>query len=222
MIKLVIFDMDGTLLNSIVDLAEACNVMLEKRGFPLHEVKEYQYFVGDGMRKLVERCLPEKEAADSEYVETALRDFLAHYQLHSADHTRPYDGIPELVKELTQKGIGVAVATNKRQDALEILLKKFFPDITWAAAYGQRAGVPIKPDPQVVYDILENTGVPADEVLYLGDTAVDMRTADNAGVKKIAVLWGYRTRQELIDAGATDFADTPAEILEKLEVWNEE
>lgn len=218
MIKLVIFDMDGTLLNSIVDLAEACNVMLEKRGFPLHEVKEYQYFVGDGMRKLVERCLPEKEAADSEYVETALRDFLAYYQLHSADHTRPYDGIPELVKELTQKGIGVAVATNKRQDALELLLKKIFPDITWAAAYGQRAGVPIKPDPQVVYDILENTGVPADEVLYLGDTAVDMRTADNAGVKKIAVLWGYRTRQELIDAGATDFADTPAEILEKLEV----
>lgn len=216
MIRLVIFDMDGTLLNTIEDLADACNDMLKKRGFPLHDIKSYQYFIGNGMRKLVERCLPADKAADPEYVEVALRDFLAYYQQHSTDKTRPYDGILELVSTLTQKGIGVAVATNKRQDALEVLLEKFFPGIVWAAAYGQRTGVPIKPAPQIVYDILDTAKVTPDEVLYLGDTAVDMQTADNAKVKKIAVLWGYRTRQELLDAGATDFAEKPDDVLRYL------
>lgn len=215
MIKLIIFDLDGTLLNTIDDLADSCNHVLAAHGLPTHETAEYNYFVGNGIRKLVERAIP-AEHRTPENIQAIYDDFMDYYQQHSADKTAPYEGITETLEKLDTMGIKVAVASNKAQVAMAPLLSHYFPTVRWAAAYGQREGVPTKPAPQIVYDILETAGVKKEEALYIGDTGTDMETAANAGLYKIGAAWGFRTREELTANGADVIIDKPEELLDVL------
>lgn len=210
--SLVIFDLDGTLLNTIGDLAVACNAVLAMRGLPQHSCEEYRHFVGNGILRLVERALPE-ELRTPENVALVRADFVKYYTEHIDRYTKPYDGISGLVTELVRRGVGMAVASNKFQVGTEKLIRLFFPGVEFAAVFGQRPGVPLKPDPAVVGEILALTGTPREEVLYVGDSGVDMQTARAAGVRSAGVTWGFRERQELVDAGACHLVDRPEELL---------
>lgn len=210
--RLVIFDLDGTLLNTIGDLAVACNAVLERRGLPLHTYAEYCHFVGNGIMRLVERALPEPMRTP-ETVAAVRADFVKYYTEHIDAHTQPYAGIPELVAELGRRGVAMAVASNKFQTGTEKLVRLFFPGVAFAAVFGQRSDVPLKPDPAVVEEILALTGVAREEVLYVGDSGVDIETAAAAGVRSAGVTWGFRDRAELVEAGARQIVDKPAELL---------
>lgn len=194
--RLVIFDLDGTLLNTIADLANSTNHALNQLGYPTHEPEEYNFMVGNGINKLFERALPEGEKTE-ENVLRVRREFIPYYDQHNADESRPYPGIPELLETLQAKGIQLAVASNKYQAATEKLIAHYFPNIKFIAVFGQRDGVNVKPDPTIVEDILRISGTPKDEVLYVGDSGVDMQTARNAGVTACGVTWGFRPLAEL-------------------------
>lgn len=210
--KLVIFDLDGTLLNSIADLGNAANYALEKAGFPTHPAEAYPRFVGNGVRKLIERVLPESRR-NPETVSRLLIDFKEYYNSHMTDLTVPYPGIPELLKALTDKGIRLAVASNKYKRAVEILIRHYFPEIPWAAIEGQKEGVPVKPDPSIVFEILSKCPTPKADVLYVGDSGVDMETARRACVESCGVTWGFRPLQELLDHQADHIAENPARLM---------
>ncbi len=215
-VKLVIFDLDGTLLNTIGDLAEAANHMLALRSLPQHDYPTYCTFVGNGIMRLVERALPE-ELRTTEYVAAARQDFLSYYIEHIDLKTCPYAGIPELLTSLQARGIRLAVASNKFQAGTEKLIRSYFPDIRFEVVFGQRPDVPLKPDPKVVEEILALTGVKRSEVLYVGDSGVDMQTAHTAGVRAVGVSWGFRKREELEEAHADRIVDRAEEILLEVE-----
>lgn len=209
--RLAIFDLDGTLLNTIADLATATNQALDACGFSTHPIEAYPFFVGNGINKLFERALP-AEARTEENVLRIRAHFLPYYDEHNADLSRPYPGIPQLLENLQAAGIQVAVASNKYHRATEKLIRHYFPTIRFAAILGQREGVPIKPHPQIVEDILALVPVSKEEVIYIGDSGVDMQTAHNAGVESIGVTWGFRPREELLQNSPTHLADTAEEI----------
>lgn len=211
--KLVIFDLDGTLLNSIDDLAVATNYALSKFGHPVHDVAAYRYFVGNGITKLVERALPENVRTE-EHIAAVRAEFVAYYSAHKTNLTRPYDGICELLDALKQRGFILAVASNKFDDATKLLVSHYFGAEMFDVVLGQREGIPVKPDPAIVRDILLCTGVSPDAVLYIGDSGVDMQTARNAGVCGVGVTWGFRSRQELEENGARFIIDRPQQISE--------
>lgn len=212
--RLVIFDLDGTLLNTVKDLAVSTNYALQQCGYPTHPVEAYYMFVGNGINKLFERALPQ-EARTPENVLKMRAQFVPYYNKHYIDFTEPYSGIPELLATLQKNKIQLAVASNKYQSATEHLIVHFFPDITFAAVFGQREGKPIKPDATVVNDILTLTNCSKEETVYVGDSCVDMQTAHNAAVTLVGVTWGFRPREEL-EAYSPDFLiDTPQEMLEK-------
>lgn len=207
--KLVIFDLDGTLLNTIADLAAATNQALQHYGYPTHEVEAYRFFVGNGINKLFERALPETERTEENILKIRSR-FVPYYDTHNADLSRPYPGIPELLRTLQQKGVKIAVASNKYQAATRKLIAHYFPEINFVEVLGQREGTPAKPDPCIVHDIIAKAGVKQEEALYVGDSNVDMQTAHNAGVTAVGVAWGFRPRTELE-------ALHPAHIIENAE-----
>ncbi len=209
---LAIFDLDGTLLNSIADLATATNYALRTVGFPTHAPESYPFMVGNGVTRLLERALPEAERTP-ENVELLRTHFKEYYGTHLADNTVPYPGIPELLAELRHRGVNVAVASNKYQAAVDRLIRDFFPTVEWAAIEGQKEGVPVKPDPSIVFEILGKCPTPKDDVIYIGDSGVDMETAYRAGVTSIGVTWGFRPESELRDHYANHIVHTPAEIL---------
>ena len=195
--KLVIFDLDGTLLDTIADLAQATNQALRQLGFPVHEEKSYYRFVGSGINKLFERALP-LQARTAENVAKVRALFVPYYDAHNADLTRPYDGIVPLLEHLQNSGFLLAIASNKYQSATEKLVSHYFPQIHFSAVLGQREGLPVKPDPLFVKEILTLTQTSAQETLYVGDSDVDMMTARNAEVEACAVTWGFRSREELL------------------------
>lgn len=207
--KLVIFDLDGTLLNTIADLAGATNQALQHYGYPTHETEAYRFFVGNGINKLIERALPEGERTEENVLKIRSR-FIPYYDEHNADLSRPYPGISELLKTLQQLGIRMAVASNKYQTATRKLVAHYFPGIDFVEVLGQREGIPSKPDPAIVNEIREKAGVEREDILYVGDSNVDMQTAHRAGVTAIGVAWGFRPRAELE-------ALHPAHIIEKAE-----
>lgn len=194
--KLVIFDLDGTLLNTIADLAQSTNHALAALGYPTHEEKEYNFMVGNGINKLFERALPE-ESRTEENVLRVRKEFVPYYDQHNADKSCPYPGITELLDELQAKDLQLAVASNKYQAATEKLIAHYFPNIRFTAVFGQREGVNVKPDPTVVHDILKIAQLSSKDVLYVGDSGVDMQTANNAEVTSCGVTWGFRPRTEL-------------------------
>lgn len=194
--KLIIFDLDGTLLNTIADLAQSTNHALQVLGYPTHEESAYNFMVGNGINKLFERALPEGEKSE-ENVLRVRKEFIPYYDVHNADKSQPYPGIPELLEQIQEKGMQLAVASNKYQAATEKLIAHYFPNIRFTAVFGQREGINVKPDPTVVFDILKIAQVAKEEVLYVGDSGVDMQTAANAGVTACGVTWGFRPRAEL-------------------------
>lgn len=210
--RLAIFDLDGTLLNTIADLATATNQALEACGFPSHPISAYPMFVGNGINKLFERTLP-CEARTEENVLNIRAHFLPYYDEHNADLSTPYPGIPQLLEHLQAMGMQLAVASNKYQRATEKLIRHYFPTIRFGAIFGQREGVPIKPHPQVVEEILTLIPVNKEEVIYIGDSGVDMQTAHNAGVESIGVTWGFRPREELVQHSPTYIVDTAEELM---------
>lgn len=194
--KLIIFDLDGTLLNTIADLAMATNHALQQLGYPTHDTDTYRFFVGNGINKLLERSLPEAEKNEANVMRLRSH-FLPFYDKHNADLSTPYPGIPELLQTLQQKGMKIAVASNKYQSATAKLILHYFPNIQFVEVLGQREGIAVKPDPSIVFDILRKAEVDKEEVLYVGDSNVDMQTALNAGVDAVGVSWGFRPRTEL-------------------------
>lgn len=210
--KLIIFDLDGTLLNTIADLASATNHALAANGYPQHGTEEYRFFVGNGINKLFERALPEGEKTETNVLRIR-QSFIPYYDVHCADLTRPYPGIPELLNTLQQKGIQIAVASNKYQRATGKLIPHFFPDIRFTAILGQREGIPRKPDPQIVHEIIKLAGVQPEDVLYVGDSNVDMQTALHAKVDGIGVTWGFRPRTELEEGHPFAIIDKASDLL---------
>ena len=213
--KLVIFDLDGTLLNTIADLAHSTNYALNKLGYPTHDTEKYNFMVGNGINKLFERALPEGEKTE-ENVLRVRKEFIPYYDVHNADDSRPYPGISELLSYLQSEGIQLAVASNKYQAATEKLIAYYFPKIRFTAVFGQREGVNVKPDPTIVDDILSIAKTDRKDVLYVGDSGVDMQTAINAGVTSCGVTWGFRPRTELEEFHPDYIADKAEEILKRI------
>ncbi|MCI9608492.1 MAG: HAD family hydrolase [Muribaculaceae bacterium] len=210
--KLVIFDLDGTLLNTIADLAAASNHALQQCGFPTHSPASYPFFVGNGVTKLLERILPEDERNPTT-LQKMRTHFGEYYDSHCTDLTEPYPGIRRLLDNLTDRGIAIAVASNKYQEAVTRLINHYFGSYTWAAVEGQKEGWPVKPDPSIVFDILSKCPTPKQQVLYVGDSGVDMETARRACVESCGVTWGFRPEKELAAGYADHIVHTPEEIL---------
>ncbi len=210
--KLVIFDLDGTLLNTIADLGAATNHALSRCGYPIHPISAYPRFVGSGISKLLERVLPES-CRSAENVDALRPHFFEYYNAHMTDATKPYPGITELLGHLTDNGINIAVASNKYQAGVSKLIAHFFPQFNWSATEGQKEGVPVKPDPSIVFEILAKCPTPKEQVLYVGDSGIDMETARRACVESAGVTWGFRPTSELAEKYADHIVDTAEELL---------
>ena len=211
--KLAIFDLDGTLLNTIEDLGNAANYALSQNGYPTHSLASYPFFVGNGVRNLIRKALPDDMRTDS-IIESLLKDFKEYYNEHNTDCTKPYDGIEELLRNLQDNGVKIAVASNKYQQATEKIIAHYFGDIDFVAVYGQREGVNVKPDPSVVFSILSDAKVPKSEVLYVGDSGVDMETARRACVDSVGVTWGFRSEKELNEYHADMIVNKASDIFD--------
>ncbi len=211
---IIIFDLDGTLLNTIDDLGYACNHALAQVGYPTFPIEAYPAKVGNGINNLIRRALPEPERTEENILRVRAH-FVPYYNAHNCDYTRPYEGIPELVSTLKAQGHLLAVASNKYQAATEKIVNHFFPGI-FDVILGEREGVERKPNPQIVYDILERLGVQNTEysvqTLYVGDSLVDRDTARNANVPFIACSWGFVPREKLVEAGIERIIDKPQQM----------
>lgn len=212
MTKLAIFDLDGTLLNTVEDLGNATNYALEQCGFPTHPIEAYYQMVGRGIYNLFRAAIP-SEYATEDNVQRMASYFIPYYDTHKCDCTRPYDGIPGMLKTITAAGVRLAVASNKYQDGAEKLVHHFFGEYDFVKILGQREGQPIKPDPAIVDQVLaEVPSVTKSETVYVGDSNVDMQTGLNAGVRTVGVSWGFRTREELAAYSPSAIVDTPEEL----------
>ena len=214
--KLIVFDLDGTLLNTIADLAEATNYALKTCGYPTHDTDAYRYFVGNGINKLFERALPETERTE-ENIRHIRSLFIPYYNIHNADLSQPYPGITHVLETLQVQGCLLAVASNKYQEATTKLIRQYFPKQSFVRIFGQRDNVPSKPDPSVVFEIMKAANVQPEDTAYIGDSCVDMQTGINAGIEEtIGVSWGFRPRTELEAYHPACIADTPEELLDFL------
>ena len=210
---IIIFDLDGTLINTIDDLGQACNYALSACSFPTHKIEDYPQLVGNGINKLIERALPEK-LRQEETVMQVREYFVPYYDEHNCDYTRPYEGIPQLLKTLKEQGHYLAVASNKYQAATEKIVAQLFPGI-FDIVLGERENIARKPDPQIVYDILStlNTQLSTTNCLYIGDSLVDAQTAKAANLPFVACTWGFCTHEQLQSASPEYMVDYPLEIL---------
>lgn len=211
--RLVIFDLDGTLLNTIEDLGNAANHALACHGMPTHSLASYPFFVGNGVRKLMQRVAPE-DSRDDATVDALLKDFKEYYNDHCTDCTKPYQGIPELLADLQADGVKIAVASNKYQLAAEQIVHHYFPDIRFTAIEGQQEGRNTKPDPSIVFAILAKAIVTKAQTLYVGDSGVDMVTAGRACIDSVGVTWGFRSEKELVENHADNIINAPQALLQ--------
>lgn len=209
---IVIFDLDGTLLNTIGDLAASVDYVMRSRNLPEHTDAEYRQMVGGGIKRLVERALPAELAANGEYVEECVTQFRRYYVDNIDRHTVPYDGMYALLHRLRKEGVQVAVASNKFQHGTDRLVSKFFGDVDFVAVEGNREGAPLKPDPQIVNNILHKAGIEHSKAIMVGDSGIDIRTAAAAGIDSVGVAWGFRFAEELYEAGATRVVTTAEEL----------
>lgn len=210
MIKAVIFDLDGTLVNSLKDLCDSTNYALKKHGFVEHAEKEYNYLVGEGMVRLIKQALPENER-ETETFQTVFDEFYSHYRHHYLDKTAPYENIHKSIEQLKAAGIKLAVVSNKADEMTKKVVEKFFNgDFTIVS--GKKENYPTKPDPTLTLDIIKELGVTPNECAFIGDSGVDMLTAKNSGCKAVGVLWGFRLREELEENGAEYLLENANEI----------
>lgn len=210
--KLVVFDLDGTLVDSIHDLGASVNYALGRHGLPLHPISDYYDFIGNGMEMLVRRSMNEKHNDDRLYAEIR-KDFDLYYSRHCNDRTVAYSNVADLLFKLDKKGVKAAVLTNKAHEYVGDILKKCFPGYSFCAYMGQQLGIHRKPHPQGFSILLNKLSVSTEDVLYVGDSDVDVKTAENMGVDMVAVTYGYKSDKELIKAGARVLVNTPEEIL---------
>lgn len=208
-----IFDLDGTLLDTLTDLAASCNYALRTHGMPEHSIDDVRRFVGNGVRKLMERAIPDGDANPD--FEATFATFREHYMVHSLDTTKPYPGIMDALAGLKARGCRLAVVSNKMMAATVELCKYFFPEtIEVAIGENEAEGIRKKPAPDTVFAALKQLGVSGDNAVYVGDSDVDLATARNSGLPCISVLWGFRDREFLLDHGATTFITSPKELLD--------
>jgi len=213
----VLFDMDGTLLDTLRDIAESANTVLERRGFPPHDLQAYRYFVGSGVAELMRRVLPESRAGDDALLAACVAELKEEYAARWDRETRPYAGIPELVAELRRRGVPLAVCTNKPQKFADIYVQRFFPELPFASVQGPREDTPTKPDPFLALAAARELDVAPERCLLLGDTDIDMQTAAGAGMLAVGALWGFRDRQELEANNAALLLEAPGELLEAVD-----
>ncbi len=214
MIKLIIFDLDGTLIDTLEDIANACNNALQQCGYPTRALNEYNMLVGRGIDNLFRGALPQEHRTES-IVAQMREHFISYYNGHMYDFTKPYEGILQTLQTLSEKGVKFAVASNKYQQGTELLVERFFGEYDFVRILGQREGKPIKPDPQIILEAMEGIeGIRLEEVLYCGDSDVDMQTGINAGVRTIGVTWGFRTREELESHSPFTVIDNAREIID--------
>ena len=212
MFKVYIFDLDGTLLDTLGDLANSVNYALRTHQMPEHSLDDIRRFVGNGVRMLMERAVP--DGVQNPQFEDAFATFRQHYMLHSLDTTRPYDGIPEMLRELKARGCRLAVVSNKMMAATQELVRHFFPEVEVAIGEHEAEGIRKKPAPDTVREALRQLGeTGSSSAVYIGDSDVDLATARNSGLPCISVLWGFRSRDFLLQHGATTFVERPADIL---------
>ena len=211
--RAVLFDLDGTLTNTLADIAAAMNRALERQGLPVWETDAYRYLVGNGARTLAVRAVRDRQ----ELLEPVLADYQQYYETHSRVLTRPYPGIPELLRSLADRGIPCCVLSNKPDPDTKGVVKYYFPDIPFAFIQGQTNRFPLKPEPDAALHIAEQLKIPPDRFFYLGDTAVDMTCAVRSGMHPVGVLWGFREKDELLGSGAEALLETPADLLEMLD-----
>lgn len=211
--KAVVFDLDGTILSTLEDLYNSVSFALAKNNHPARTIDEVRSFVGNGIRKLMERSVPEGTAVES--IDRVHSDFTEHYKVHCNDKTRPYDGILQMLSTLKQNGIKLAVLSNKADYAVKELCSIHFDGLLDESA-GEIAGIPRKPSPEGVHIILEKLGVSPSECAYVGDSDVDVQTAKNSGLDCVAVDWGFRDRDNLLRAGAKTIVSTPEELTKAL------
>lgn len=216
MTKLIIFDLDGTLLDTVEDLGNATNHALRTLGWPEHPLEAYKIYCGRGIRNMFRDALPAGEATEAN-VARMTELFLPEYDAHKCDRTRPYPGIMDMLDRLHAEGIRFALASNKYQDGAEKLVEHFFGRYGFVKVLGQREGLPIKPDPAIVRQAMEAMpGIRKEEVIYVGDTNTDMHTGLNAGVRTVGVLWGFRTREELEACGPWKIVSDPEELTQAI------
>lgn len=209
MIQAVLFDLDGTLTNTLEDIAFAMNRALGLHGLPAHPVDAYRYMVGNGARVLAQRAVGERQ----DLAEQVQRDYQAYYEKHNLLRTRPYEGIPALLSGLQGRGLKLCVFSNKPHADTCHVVAHFFPDVAFAVVRGQQEGVPVKPDPAGALLVARALGIPPEDFLYVGDTDVDMLCARKAGMHPVGAAWGFRGREELCQAGAEKILQSPVELL---------
>lgn len=212
MYKYVIFDLDGTLLNTLDDLGDAGNYTCRKMGWPEHAISAYRYFVGNGMEKLVERFTPEEHRTSAQ-LKAAYDIFMPYYNAHKEDKTIPYPGICEILPMLENAGVQIAVLTNKADHLALPVMEQYFPGV-FEFVQGALPGQPKKPDPTLLHRLMDQMGADRGDTLFVGDSNVDIRTAINGGLPGCGVLWGFRTREELVREGADFLVETPEQLLE--------
>jgi phosphoglycolate phosphatase len=213
--KAVLFDLDGTLLDTLEDIADSVNTVLHRIGFPGHSLEEYKYFIGDGVEHLASRALPEgqRDAASVDGMVVAVRE---EYNRRWADKTRPYEGVPELLDALTARGVKMAVLSNKPDDFTRLTVSRLLPRWRFDAVVGAQPNGPYKPDPAAAIEIADRLGVPPGEFVYLGDGDADMKTAVAAGMYPVGALWGFRSRGELTAGGAKEVIEHPTDLIRLL------
>jgi phosphoglycolate phosphatase len=211
----ILFDLDGTLLDTLTDIANSANAALINLGFPAHPVDAYRYFVGDGSECLVRRILPEGHRTE-ETIKICHEMSLGEYTRRWAENTRPYPGVPELLRALEQRHIPMAVLSNKHDDFTKLTTARLLPNVSFQIVQGAIPSVPVKPDPTSALQIAEQMKIPPERFLYLGDTNTDMQTAQAAGMYGVGVLWGFRTAEELTASGAQALVKKPEDILNLL------
>ncbi|MBO4468588.1 MAG: HAD family hydrolase [Clostridia bacterium] len=219
MIKAVLFDLDGTLVNSLKDLADSVNFTLRQFGFAEHETEKYKMFVGDGIPKMLERALPPD--CDVNVFNKVKNVFFERYSVHFADTTVPYDGMPELITALKERGIKIAVVTNKAQNMADKVVKNAYGDV-FDVISGKREGVPGKPDPTTTLMVMDELGVKPSECVFLGDSKNDVLAGFNSGAYPVGELWGFRDENELLSNNAKFIIKTPCELLKVIDEINED
>lgn len=213
-IKAVIFDLDGTLVNTISDLASSVEYALAKFGFAGHTLEEYTSYVGNGTLKLIERSLPDDARNDDALLHKVHDTFSAYYAEHFCDSSAVYDGISDLLDCLQDRGVALCINSNKPDRFTKAIIEKLFSGYEFSVCIGARDNVPKKPDPASELEIAEILGLDKEQIIHIGDSDVDIHTAHNAGIKAIGCTWGFRSKESLIQAGADYMADSPAHIKE--------
>ncbi len=218
MIKAVIFDLDGTLLNTLTDISLAMNRVLARKGLPQHTEKDYRYFVGQGIRHLIEQSLPQSDRHNEALITECRQELRLEYQAHQEEHTLPYSGINEMLTALQERHIRLAILSNKPHENTVNIVASLLAGHDFEIVLGARKDVPVKPEPHGIFEIIETMKLQAEDFLYVGDTDTDMQTARAGGITAVGVEWGFRDREELLREGARYIITHPSELLHIIDI----